>query len=288
MSRPKFGSKDANKSMAKRLLKGSTAAVIKIEIVGSDLVGQQFIERTETLTVTRDGATILLKIKLAPESELIVRNMATNEEALARVVGHIREEASGHVYGIALVNPPADLWRVSFPPADTGEETLLECSSCHTVRAVALSEIEMEIFESERALSRHCECSSSVTLWKQTERAMSSEQEKILSQKNSGTEPAAPVEREKRRDRRTAMKRAACIRHSGKEEVVVCEDMSRGGFRFKSRKQYPEGTKVEAAVPYEPSNVNIFVPARIAYHQTMPDGSHRHGVSYIKTGGNAD
>jgi len=274
--------------MTKRLLKSSIAATIQIEVVGSDLMGQQFIERTQTLIVTRDGAMIRLTIKLAPESELIVRNMATNEEALARVVGHIKEDASGHIYGIAFVTPSADLWRVQFPPADPVEQTLLECSCCHIVRSVLLSEIETEILESEQALTRHCERSSSATIWKPTARSASVEPEKISSRKNLESGPGASAGGERRRDKRTAMKPPACIRHSGKEEVVVCEDMSRGGFRFKSRKHYPEGTRIEAAVPYTRSNVNIFVPARIAYHQAMPDGTHRHGVSYITTASNRE
>jgi hypothetical protein len=256
---------------------------IPVEVVGSDLDGQQFIERTQTLTITRDGATILLANKLAPESELIVRNLLTNEEALARVVGHIRVDASGHVYGIALVDPTVDLWGVQLFPTDPRQDRVMECSRCHTVRAVTLTEIEMEIFESKRALTRHCECSNSSTIWKQTARDVSAEPQTISSRKNLLPEPVAPVAQERRRDKRTAMKPAACIRYSGREEVVVCEDMSRGGFRFRSRKQYAEDIRIEAAVPYVRSSVNIFVPARIVYRQELSDGSRRHGVTYLKT-----
>jgi hypothetical protein len=45
---------------------------------------------------------------------------------------------------------------------------------------------------------------------------------------------------------------------------------------------YPEGTHIEAAVPYARSSVNIFVAARIAFQQELPDGSYRHGVAYVK------
>jgi hypothetical protein len=274
--------------MSKRLTKSSLPATVPIEVVGSDLMGQQFIERTQTVSIARDGATIRLTTKLAPESELIVRNMATNDEALTRVVGHIAEDAYGHIYGIAFAPPSTDLWRAKFPAADAPEQTLLECSCCQTVRAVLLTDIEMEILESEGALTRHCVRSSAATIWKPTARSVSGEEEKIPSRRNLESEPTGSSGRERRQDKRTAMKPPACIRHSGKEEVVVCEDMSRGGFRFKGRKQYPEGTRIEAAVPYTPSTVNIFVPARIAYHQAMPDGSHRHGVAYIAATGNIE
>jgi hypothetical protein len=275
-------------SVAKHLLTSPAALALQVEVVGSDLSGQQFIERTQTLTITRDGATILLTNKLAPESEVIVRNVATNGEALARVVGHIKEDASGHVYGIALMDLSVNLWGMQLSAADSRRDTVLECNGCHAVRAVTLSEIEMEILESKQALTRHCGCSSSSTLWKQTAGDVSGEQQKISPRTNLGPEPVAPHAQERRRDKRTAMKPAACIRYSGQEEIVACEDLSRSGFRFKSRKQYPEGVRIEAAVPYVESNVNIFVSARIVYRQELSATSHRHGATYIKTSRNTD
>jgi hypothetical protein len=62
---------------------------LQIEVFGEDLDGRQFVEHTRTLIMTREGATIPMVCKLAPDSELIIRNPATNEEALARVVGLI-------------------------------------------------------------------------------------------------------------------------------------------------------------------------------------------------------
>lgn len=260
----------------------SSAVGFQIEVVGSDLAGQQFIERTRTLTITRDGATILLSIKLAPESEVIVRNLVTNDEALARVVGLIKEDAAGHVYGIAFVKSSVDLWRVRFSETESDEHALLECTGCQSAQAVSLTGIEMEIFKAKGALTRHCECCKSSTIWKQTTREASSVGPQVSPEQNRKAESVSPFQEEHRKDKRTAVNLAACIRYSGREEVVVCENMSRGGFRFKGRRQYPEGIRIEAAVPYVQSNVNIFVPARIVYHQQVSDGSHRYGVSYLK------
>ena len=64
--------------------------------------------------------------------------------------------------------------------------------------------------------------------------------------------------------------------------LVECEDVSRGGFRFKSPKAYPEGTHVEVAVPYAKSSVNTFVTARITYEQALSGGLYRCGVAYVK------
>ena len=79
------------------------------------------------------------------------------------------------------------------------------------------------------------------------------------------------------------MKVPACIRCDGWEEVVECEDVSRGGFRFISLKRYPASTPIEAAAPYAKNSINIFVAARIAYQQQLSGRFYRHGVEYVKS-----
>jgi hypothetical protein len=274
--------------MAKHFPESPATLTLQIEVVGSDLDGQQYMERTHTLTITRDGGTILLANKLAPESELLVRNLQTDKEAIVRVVGHIREDAAGHVYGVALVDPSVDLWRVRFSPRTIDNPTLVECSRCRAVKSISLTEIERMILESKRALTRHCACTNASTIWKLTTRDVSVELRRTSLREVSGPEPALPLAQQKRKDKRIAVKSVACIRHGGKEQVAECEDLSRGGFRFKSRKKYPKGTRIEAAVPYVHANVNIFVPAEIVYHQELSATSHRHGVCYLKAPGNSD
>ena len=79
------------------------------------------------------------------------------------------------------------------------------------------------------------------------------------------------------------MKAAGCIRCREKVDFFECEDVSRGGFRFKSREIYPTGMPVEAAVPYAKNSINIFVAARIAYRQELSAGQQRYGVAYEKS-----
>lgn len=78
---------------------------------------------------------------------------------------------------------------------------------------------------------------------------------------------------------------AACVRSRGfGDDVVVCEDMSRGGVRFKSRKVYFIDTMIEIAVPYSAGVSNIFVPARILYVQELDEQRlFRCGVVYVKS-----
>lgn len=267
----------------------SLTGELPIEVFGADLDGRQFVEQTRTLTITRDGATILLANKLAPESELIVRNPLTNEEADARVVDLIQDAASLYVYGIAFTNPSVNLWQVEFPEVQCQKTTTMKCSRCHAVEAVLLGEIQMKIVESKQELRRHCECSNSWTTWKRTdegvtergatERGMRDRQRKIPPME----EPTTRALQERRREKRTAMKAAACLRCYEGEVVVECEDVSRGGFRFKSRKAYAVGMRIEAAIPYAKSSVNIFVTAQIIYQQESSGGFYRHGVAYLKS-----
>jgi hypothetical protein len=79
------------------------------------------------------------------------------------------------------------------------------------------------------------------------------------------------------------MKASAYIRRYGAEEIVECEDVSRGGFRFKSRQPYPVGSLIQAAVLYTKSSGDIFVAGRIAYQQKLDSGFYRHGVAYVES-----
>lgn len=101
--------------------------------------------------------------------------------------------------------------------------------------------------------------------------------------------PAPPQATERPEDRRkharTKVKFKACIRRPGMpDDVVSCEDMSRGGLRFKSRKQYFQNTMIEVAVPYSPGGQSIFVSAQIVYvHETPGEGVYHCGVAYTKS-----
>ena len=261
---------------------------LQIEAFGTDLNGRQFIEQTRTLTITRDGATIALANKLAPDSELIVRNRVTNEEAVARVVDLLRDEVFVQVYGIAFIDPTVDIWHAEFSEAESKKRAVMECNRCHTVDAFLVSGIENEVLESKQTLRRFCKCSNSATIWNLTDRRVTERRtaERVACDQrrkiSAIKEPTAPARQERRKGKRTAMKAPACIRRNGSEEVAVCEDLSRGGFSFKSQKARQAGKSVEAAVPYAKNSVNIFVPARISYRQQLSGGFYRHGVEYGK------
>ena len=94
--------------------------------------------------------------------------------------------------------------------------------------------------------------------------------------------PAAPLVN-RRKHPRVKVTYSACVRHPGRgDDVVVCEDMSKGGLRFKSRHHYYAQSLIEVAVPYQPGQPAIFVPAQIVFVEELPEQQlYRCGVRYL-------
>jgi len=64
---------------------------------------------------------------------------------------------------------------------------------------------------------------------------------------------------------------------------VTCEDVSRGGLCFKSRKRYSEKFKIEVAAPYTPGAQNFFTTAEIVHVEELKsEKKYRCGVVYLK------
>jgi len=86
----------------------------------------------------------------------------------------------------------------------------------------------------------------------------------------------------RRRHVRTRVTFTACIRlDATNEELVECDNVSKGGFCFRSRKRYEENSAVEVAVPFSPGQQPFFVPARIKRVEELPGAAlFRYGASY--------
>ncbi len=98
-------------------------------------------------------------------------------------------------------------------------------------------------------------------------------------------EKPAPSGAERRKHPRVKVTYSACVRYPQQgDDVVLCEDMSKGGPRFKSRKQYYSQSLIEVAVPYQPGQSAIFVPAQVVFVEELPEQQlFRHGVQYLKS-----
>jgi PilZ domain len=77
---------------------------------------------------------------------------------------------------------------------------------------------------------------------------------------------------------------SACVRHATHaDEVVECENVSKGGVCFHSLQQYPLDSLIEVAAPFSPGETALFVPAKIKRVETLSGGLvFRYGVEYTK------
>jgi len=246
--------------------------------------GAESRQSAETLLVSRNGGVIRLKEKLFAGQELTLHRKMEgdqNKTARARIVAEIDREADGFIYAIAIVERRMDFWDIDFPAMHKAEEALarmlMECSFCEKREVVYLNEMELRSFEIRKCVARHCRQCDAPSIW--IEAQSESKFEEAISPRSAVEERVVP-----RRNRSRVKARVlACIRRRGfQEEVAVCEDLSKGGISFRSRNQYPEGTRLEVAVPYTPGAGAIFVPIRIVFSQAIAAaGLFRHGAAYL-------
>lgn len=246
--------------------------------------GLEVKQAAETLLVSRNGGVLRLADKLFAGQEITIRRQREGDNwkiGRARIVAEIDQDANGFLYAVAMVDPRADFWDIDFPTPFQAQEALarllMECSFCQRREVVYLNEPELKSFEVRKCVARVCPHCDSPSIWIEAQPELPVES------------PSAPDDGEDRvipRRNRTRVKARvlACIRRRGfQEEVAVCEDLSKGGISFRSRNQYPEGSRVEVAVPFTPGSAAIFVPIRIVFSQPIPAaGLFRHGAAYLR------
>lgn len=278
---------------------------ISIHLVGSDTEGKVFSEETKTVLLSRHGAGIVSHYKLSAEQELIIRRLDTNKETEVRVVGQIGTEGDVYTYGVAFLDSTKNFWGIKFPvPSDAEKQASvvqLECSSCKARETVEQSDLESDVYLVNEGIVRYCSNCGSSTFWKRA----SEDAEEVpvavgAGKKKSGTAvaleeapetiaaavPEAPGRRENRRKHmRTKANFKCCVRSFAHgDDIATCEDVSRGGLCFKSRKSYAEKFKIEVAAPYTDGGQNLFVPAEVVHvHELKEEKMFRCGVAYLKS-----
>ncbi len=248
--------------------------------------GVTLTQTAETLLVSRNGGVLRLAEKLSSGQELHLRRNLEGDHwknTRARVVAEIDQDPPNHfLYAIHLLEPRSDFWDIDFPAPHKAEEALarllMECSFCQRREVVYLNELELKSFEVRKCVARICKLCEAPSIWIES-------QSEVREPENGAPVPTVEERVIPRRNRtRIKARILACIRRRGfQEEIAVCEDLSKGGLSFRSRNQYPEGSRVEVAVPFTPGTGAIFVPIRIVFSQAIPAvGLYRHGAAYIK------
>lgn len=267
---------------------------LPIQVSGTDTTGNRFVVETRTVVLSRHGAKILLDRELAAGQELNIRCLSTGKEAGVRVVGQIGGELKDGYYtfnyGVEFLNPADNPWEIDFPPLAESEKAvvriLLECTSCHTRQVTYLGELEAEVFAANQCISRPCKRCAVISLWREAVAPEASQEIPLAVDPQAVAQrPQAPPPRtlNERKEVRVKLQMKACIRTAEFGDlVVVTENVSRGGFSFKSPERFGTGSIVEVCVPYSPGAGNIFSPARIEHLEALPqEGLHAYGVAYI-------
>ena len=278
---------------------------IAILLVGSDMEGKMFSEETKTVVLSRRGAGIVSQYALYAEQELILRRLDTHEEAEVRVVGQLGVHDKIHTYGVAFLKPEVGLWEIEFPGMTASEKeasrVVLQCCGCKASELIEQSDLESDVYRVNEGLVRSCKICGTSTFWRRpidevgesasletTSLVIGEIAEPVESPCAASAEPAPqPMARpeNKRKHVRTKANFKACIRTYGSsDEIVACEDISRGGLRFKSKKEYTANTEIEVAAPYSPGAHAIFVRAQIMYVvELKQERRFRCGVRYAKS-----
>jgi hypothetical protein len=284
------------------------AREIAILLVGSDMQGKVFSEQTKTVLLSRHGAGIVSQYVLSAEQELILRRLDTDKEAEIRIVGQLGSHGESHTYGVAFLDEELDLWGVDFPRMTDSEKEAsnvpLQCSSCKAREMVQQSDLESDVYLVNEGIVRSCKRCGSSTIWKRPTEDAGGEPVRMESAQPEAEERAEPVEtlpaaspdpapapqpaarpENRRKHVRTKVNFKACVRsYAFGDDIVTCEDISRGGLRFKSRKEYVANTEIEVAAPYSPGTPDIFVRGRIVrVEELKQERRFRCGVCYAKS-----
>jgi len=253
---------------------------VPISITGTDPAGRPFEETTRALVLSRRGARVISREPLATDQILTVRCLATGLETPVRVLGPIMGKGEACHYGLAFLKPDVNVWGIKFPQLDGTENPagrmFLACSNCHAQEVVHLDVFELEVFLANTCISRYCSQCHTSSLWMR------------ITSVDAGIAVARPATKprhtvQERKSPRVTLNVAVCIRHPAHgQEIATTENVSRGGFRFKTEKDLPIGTIIEVALPYSPGASNIFTPARIV-HKELGIGAKTfaYGVSYV-------
>jgi hypothetical protein len=240
-----------------------------------------FLEEGQTIDISRQGATIKVDRELfAGEIVKIQRLNGAGKEVMARVVGRVSRGSEGHMFGLTILDPAvANPWGIVFPAvADMDNavlRALLRCVSCERTEVTYLNEFEADLLLCHHYISRLCEQCGGWTTWNRPH-----------DHPPAGPIGAAtPGTQNRRSHGRIHVEAVGCVRHPTLgNEVVVVRELARGGLSFFSTTKYPEGSRVEIAVPYSSRAPNIYSPARIVGSRNGAGKGtleYEYGVAYL-------
>jgi PilZ domain len=264
-----------------------------LEVTGTDRDGKPFVEPAHTLLINRHGAVIVANHVFRADQVLHVRRTAKHEShrtGMARVIGQFGRRGEYFLYGIECVDDAVDLWGVEFPPFEKSEEAiarmLLECTYCHDREVLYLDPMQLESFETNHGLARHCKTCDTPSMWGPASNEDPNSAAHAAAVRGFGDRTVSGFAgaNEQRAAVRLKTLLTACVRQPDTDdELAVCEELSSEGLSFRSKRRYVESSQIAIAVPYADATANIFIPARVVRVEAIPSaGLFRHGTEYIR------
>jgi hypothetical protein len=261
--------------------------------------------------ISPDGVLVLRLPATGKEAEIrLVGPMGTRGDGC--VFGVAFQDPELDFWEIEFPSPS------SAPDQGQIEGITLECGLCHGREFVHQSDVETDVYAVNESILRHCGGCGLTTNWNQARAgaapalnpspsslpaarpspsALCSVPNKqlldepasrialeVLEPEPLPGSPERPAEKQnRRRDVRTRVNFTACIRHHAGEEIVECDNISKGGFSFRSQKHYSKDSTIQVSLPYSPGSPGIFVFADIKHVEELPGGSRfRYGAAYVK------
>jgi PilZ domain len=254
---------------------------LPIRVFGSRGRGKEFVEEGQTIDISRQGAAVRVERELfAGEIIKVQRLDGVGKEVMARVVGRVARGPEGQVFGLTILDPAlGNPFGIVFPPLPEMDKAvlraLLRCVACDRTEVTYLDEYDADLLLCHHYICRLCEQCGGWTTWNRPH-------------DHPSTAPvtrATPGAQNRRSHGRIHVEAVGCVRHATLgNEVVVVRELARGGLSFFSTTKYPEGSRVEIAVPYSSRAPNIYSPARIVGSRNAAGkGSleYEYGVAYL-------
>lgn len=211
-----------------------------------DALGDSFEEETITISVNKHGACISLQHTLRREQAIQILNLENGISTSFRVVGELRQVfGDRREWGVETHCPDCNIWGLEFDPMpnDAQPKVLISCTECRKGALTPLTSIEYDVLLYTGVISRHCEFCDQTTRWGPG----GNPPEPVLIART--VRPTAnPMERRKhRRHNVTILLRIRM--ENGESETVQTLDVSKGGLRFLSRRDYQVGSAVYLTLP---------------------------------------
>ena len=233
----------------------------------------------------------MANLQLSTGQNIKIQRVGSGKEAMARVVGRLAGWSEARVFGVALLDPAANLWDIAFPAASDAEKVvlraLLRCIACCRLEVTYLNEFEAGLFLRHHCISRTCASCGGWTTWTRPFGHTSTDPHipiELDSETQGSQQLLASGKQNLRSHDRIQVEAVGCVRHSTLgNEVVLVRDLARGGLSFYSANHYPEGTRMEMAVPYASRAPNIYSRARIVSSRKGAEkGLIEYGVAYLR------